>query len=104
MIPFVDFEEVRRQVTVEKALALIGWQATWRKGVLARGWCPLHSAVPHPSRIFCITRDGYYCHRCHAHGDVIDLWSRLMGLPAPKAAEHLCGKLRLAVPRRPARR
>jgi hypothetical protein len=99
MMQPIDFRQIKATVSMLRALQLVGWQPTWTRAELARGWCPLHSGTPHNSRIFCITTEGYYCWKCHAHGDVLDFWARHTGLPVVKAAEDLCARLHIPVPR-----
>ena len=48
--------------------------------------CPFHDDH-HPSlRLY---DDHFYCFACAAHGDVIDLAAKLLGIPGPEAIRHL---------------
>ena len=40
----------------------------------------------------------YYCHRCHRHGNQLDLWAAATRLPLHRAAIDLCRRLGREVP------
>ena len=51
-MPGVDFETVRRELTMEQVLDLLGFQPSTRSGVQWYGGCPLHASPPGHRRSF----------------------------------------------------
>lgn len=100
MIRPIDFTEMKRLISVRHALEQTGWSPVWVRGDLCRGPCPVHGSHDPSSRVLAVTSTAWYCHRCHAGGDVIRLWERLHGMTAVEAALDLCARFHLRVPRR----
>jgi len=86
----IDFQAVREAVPLAQVLGLVGWSPSWVKGQARRGWCPIHSARPHGSRIFAVDGNRWYCHQCKRGGDCIDLYAACKGLSLFRAAAELC--------------
>jgi hypothetical protein len=94
----VDFQAVRQLVPLKAVLTLLGWSASSQRGKQARGYCPLHSAERHHSRIFAVEGEKWYCHCCKKGGDAIDLYASVKGLSLWRAAAELCELTGQAVP------
>lgn len=83
---YVDFDHVRRQVSVEQAAAWLGLNLK-KVGQQFRGPCPLHDSG---SRALVLTpaENVWYCFapQCHAGGGVIELVMKVRGLGDRDAA------------------
>ena len=99
-MPGIDFDRLRAEITMEQVLNLLGFEPTRRKGPQWYGRCPLHASSSKRSCCFSVnlTLRCYYCHRCHSHGNHIDLWAAATKLPLYQAAIDLCQRLGRKVP------
>jgi len=109
-MPGIDYRQLRRQLRMTQVLRLVGFQMTWRRGPQLRGICPIPSCRCASRRSFSVhlVRQVYQCFACGAHGNPLDLWAAVHGLPLHRAALELCRAVNLAPPqlstRRPSRR
>jgi DNA primase len=105
-MPGIDYHALRQQITMREVLSLIGFRATWRQGPQLRGRCPLPGCEDRSARSFSVhlTRQIYRCFTCRAHGNALDLWAAVNGLPLYPAAITLCRALHRNPPRLPASR
>jgi transposase len=92
--PRVDFAYLRAQVTLEQVLRHLGVFAGLRgRGPQVRGCCPIHDRDGTQARTFSghLGRGVFQCFQaeCGAHGNVLDLWAAVQGLPLYEAALHL---------------
>jgi DNA primase len=101
----IDYRALRRALRLGQVLELLGFAATSRVGAQVRGPCPLHGARSPRSRSFAahLERHCWQCFRCGAGGNALDLWMAVTRLPLYEAAEDLCHRLNLEMPRLPAR-
>ncbi len=99
-MPGVDFDRVRAEITMEQVLSLLGFQPSSRSGVQWYGSCPLHESRSGRRREFSVNvaRGRYYCHRCHSHGNQLELWAAARNLPLHRAAIDLCDRLGHKIP------
>jgi DNA primase len=99
-MPGVDFECVRREITMEQVLDLLGFEPARRSGVQWYGRCPLHESGPGRHRCFSVNLalGRYYCHGCRSHGNQLELWAAATKLPLHQAALDLCHRLGHAIP------
>jgi DNA primase len=99
-VPGVDFERVRTEITMEQVLNLLGFQPADRTGVQWYGSCPLHESASKRRRSFSVNVaiGRYCCHRCHSHGNQLDLWAAATKLPLHQAALDLCRRLGREIP------
>jgi transposase len=98
--PRVDFAFVRQQITIEAVLRHLGLLAKLRgRGPQLRGCCPVHDQAGSKQRTFSVHlgKDLFQCFEaaCGAHGNVLDLWAAVHGLPLYEAALHLAETFRL---------
>jgi DNA primase len=100
-VPGIDFDRVRAEITMEQVLSLLGFQPSNRSGMQWYGRCPLHQARSGRSRSFSVNLaiGRYCCHRCHSHGNQLELWAAAKKLPLHEAAVDLCQRLGHDVPR-----
>ncbi|MCO6453953.1 MAG: hypothetical protein J5I93_01450 [Pirellulaceae bacterium] len=98
-MPGIDFRRLRAEISMEQVLALLDFEPSHRSGPQWYGRCPLHESTSR-SRPFSVnvSLGSFSCHRCHKHGDVIDLWAAATGLLLHPAAIDLCDALRREVP------
>jgi DNA primase len=99
-VPGIDFNRLRAEITMAQVLELLAFEPVTRSGGQWYGHCPLHEAPPQPKRYFSVnlTLGRYYCHRCHSHGNHLDLWVAATQLPLHQAAIDLCQRLGREVP------
>jgi DNA primase len=99
-VPGVDFDRVRAAITMEQVLNLLGFQPSNGSGVQWYGRCPLHEPRSRRDRSFSVNLalGRYYCHRCHNHGNQLELWAAATRLPLHQAAVDLCRRLGRDVP------
>jgi len=99
-MPGIDFNRLRAEITIEQVLSQLGFQPTARSGDQLRGPCPVHESTSPRSRTFSVnlTSGRYYCHKCHSHGNHLELWAAVRHLPIFEAALDLCQALGYPVP------
>jgi DNA primase len=99
-MPGIDFHKLRREITMEQVLDLLGFQCIRRRGDQWYGYCPLHeSETKHrPAFSVNVARNCYYCHKCRRGGDQFKLWAEATKLPLYPATIDLCHQLGLEVP------
>src|SRR5688572_15638449 len=97
----IDFRELRAAIAMRDVVALIDFVPTVVRGDQLRGPCPLHRSNNPRSTSFSISlgKNAFRCFRCGAAGNHLDLWVAVTKLPLYEAAEELCRRLGLAVPR-----
>jgi DNA primase len=105
-MPGIDLRALRDQVRLAQVLELLGFVPTARAGAQVRGPCPVHGSRTPRSRVFAahLERHCWYCFRCGAGGNALDLWVAVTRLPLYEAALDLCQRLPLEVPWLPAGR
>lgn len=77
-------DEVKARVPIREAVRRYAPGMTWRGGQAI--CCPFHAEKTPSMRLF---EDHFHCFGCGAHGDVIDLVGRLLGIGAQRALETL---------------
>jgi len=99
-VPGVDFDRVRAEITMEQVLSLFGFQPSKRSGVQWYGSCPLYQSTSGRCRSFSVNVaiGRYYCHRCHSHGNQLELWAAVTKLPLHQATIDLCLRLGRDIP------
>jgi DNA primase len=99
-MPGVDFNRVRTEITMEQVLSLLGFQPVSRLRVQWYGSCPLHEPKPGRRRSFSVNvvNGRYYCHRCHSHGNQLELWAVATKQSLYQAAIDLCRRLGRDIP------
>ena len=100
IMPGVDFNVLRTEITMQQVLNQLGFQPTSRSGNQLHGPCPVHRSTSSRSRSLSVNLDSrrYYCHKCHSHGNQLELWAAVTKLPMHQAAIDLCRALGREVP------
>jgi DNA primase len=100
-MPAIDLAMLRSQVTIEQVLTLLGFIPSRRNGRWLRGPCPVHQSSRSQSRDLWVdlATHRYRCFRCHSAGRQLDLWAAAHHLSVHAAAEDLCRRLGIPVPR-----
>ena len=100
IMPGVDFNVLRTEITMEQVLNQLGFQPTSRSGNQLHGPCPVHGSTSSGSRTFSVNLDSgrYYCHKCESHGNHLELWAAVNKLSMYEAAIDLCRVLGREVP------
>lgn len=105
-MPGIDYRQLRKRITMEQVLDLLGFQPIWRRGPQLRGHCLIpgcRSTSPRPFSVH-LVRQIYRCFACGSHGNALDLWAAVRGLPLHATALDLCQAASLDPPRLPASR
>lgn len=91
-MPGVDFDMLRRAITMQQVLDEIGFRATRRNADQLHGPCPVHGSTSTTSRVFSVNLDTgrYYCHKCKSHGNQLELYAVVQGTTLYQAAIDLC--------------
>jgi len=99
-MPGIDLRQVRREVTIQQVLNLLGFAPTARHGPRLRGPCPIHGDCRPRSRDFSVHLGchRYRCFCCHSAGTQLDLWAAVHHLSIYAAAEDLCRRLGIPIP------
>jgi len=94
-MPGIDFQRLRAEIPMTQVLDLLAFEPVTRSGVQCYGRCPLHEASAKGKRSFSVNLvlGRYYCHRCHSHGNALELWAAASQLPLYQAAIDLCHRL-----------
>ena len=100
LVPGIDFEAVRSQVSMAQVLKLLGFVAQRSKGEQVRGPCPVHRSASPRSRSFSanLGKNAYRCFGCGSAGNQLDLWAAATKTSLHDATIDLCEKLHLEVP------
>lgn len=98
----VDYAYLRRQITIERALAHLGVLHRLRgSGQERRGPCPLHDPTGTGKRDFSVNlrKNVFRCFHspCAQAGNVLDLWAAVQGLNLHEAALHLADTFHLQI-------
>jgi DNA primase len=99
-MPGVDFNRLRTEIAMEQVLHLLRFQPSDRSGKQWYGSCPLHDGASRRDRSFSVNVaiGRYYCHRCHSHGNQLELWAAATKTPLHQATIDLCRLLGREVP------
>jgi len=97
-MPGVDFDRLRREITMEQVLHLLHFEPKTRCGAQWYGRCPVQeSRCPRAFSVNVHARR-YYCHHCGSRGNQIELWATVTHQPLHQAAIDLCRALGKEVP------
>lgn len=99
-MPGVDFNRLRREITMEQVLNLLQFEPKTRSGAQWYGRCPVHHSDARRLRSFSVNVDTrrYYCHQCRCYGNQLELWAAVTRLSLHQAAIDLCHALGREVP------
>ena len=99
-MPGVDFEVLRKRISMADVLRLLEFQACSRRGDQLRGPCQVHGSSNPQSRSFSanLRLGRYHCFRCGSPGNALELWSAVRGISIWASAIELCKSLGLEVP------
>jgi len=99
-MPGVDFDVLRREITMQQVLNELGFQAAHCNGDQLRGPCPVHGSSSKHSHVFSVnlSEGRYYCHKCKSHGNQLELYAAARNTTVYQAAVDLCHALGREVP------
>lgn len=92
-MPSLDFESIKRAITIDEVMSLIGWKGQLEPRGTERGPCPVHGSKNPKSRSFCVTGQEWYCHGCKQGGGVLELYRLVCQKPIYEATLELCERL-----------
>ena len=87
---FIDFQEIKKTVTIEQAAALLGLQLK-ASGQQMRGPCPACKAGGDRALVITPAKQAFYCFGSGQGGDVIGLAAHIRNCTMKEAAEFLSG-------------
>ena len=82
-----DIDKIRSVADVETVVESLGIE-TRRTGRNISILCPVHDDQHYGSCF--LTKRGFYCHACGAHGDIFKLTSLVRNASFPEACEYVC--------------
>jgi DNA primase len=99
-MPAIDFDRLRREVSMQDVLDLLGFQPASRRGDQLHGPCPVHKSTSPGARTFSANLGSgrYYCHKCHSGGNQLELWAAVHSLSFYEGSLDLCHALGREVP------
>ena len=99
-MPGIDFDILRREITMQQVLNQLGFHATSQRGHQLRGPCHIHGSASPGSRSFSVNleRGRYQCFSCGSKGNQLELWAEARRLRIYEAAIDLCQALGREVP------
>jgi DNA primase len=91
---------LRAEITMQQVLNQLGFEPASQRGSQLHGPCPVHGSNSPRSRTFSVNLDTgrYYCHKCHSHGNQLELWAAVHSLSLYQAALDLCRALGRDIP------
>ena len=102
--PWIDFQELRRRISIRQVLELLEWnpvQGDWdRANGQLRGPCPIHHGQNPRSFSVNLDRNLFRCFKpcCDEKGNQLDLYAIATSQPLRQAAAELCQRLRIETP------
>jgi transposase len=99
----IDFQAVRSRTSIRQVLALLDFDPVEIRGDQVRGACPVHGSTSPHSRSFSanLAKNVYRCFKCQSQGNHLDLWAVATSQSLYLAANDLCEKLQIELPRIP---
>lgn len=99
-MPGIDFARLRREITMQDVLYLVGFQPSQATGDQWYGGCPLHGSTSDRPRHFSVNLASrrYCCHKCHSHGNQLELWAAFTRQKFHSAMIALCHALGREIP------
>lgn len=87
----LDFKRLNEDLPALAVLQALRLQAASYTCEEWRGRCPYHQSSSKRPRSLAVSLSlrKFVCHRCGAHGDLIDLWSKVRGVPLWEAGVDL---------------
>lgn len=98
--PRVDFKAYKSGHFLRLVIAEFGLKSSRGTPLTHRGPCPMCCDGKPAARFFAceMSKGVWYCHKCRASGDALDLWARLAKVAVWQAALDLSAKDRTPVP------
>jgi DNA primase len=105
-MPGIDYEELKRRISMTKVLDVLSWKPSVRRRSEWRGKCPIHSSKSSQSRRFVVDVQGnrFHCFGCEVGGNHFDLFMKVTKLDIYRAAVELCRRVGVPVPYKPEQR
>ena len=99
-MPGIDFDSLRRDITMEQVLHLLRFEPTHQNGEQWYGPCPLHECSSRRPRCFSVNMkiQCYYCYKCRSNGNQLQLWAAVTRQPLHQATIQLCRLLARPIP------
>ena len=89
-MPFIDFEEVKRTVSIEDAAQRLGLKMR-KSGNQLRAPCPICKSGGDRALVITPAKNLFYCFAAQSGGDQLQLVAHVMSLGVKEAAEWLGG-------------
>ena len=92
-VPSLDYDRIKSEIKLREVLDHLGWRPIWSCGERRRGPCPIHGSTSERSRIFAVSGDRWFCHKCKVGGGWLELWMRIYKLSVYPATLNACAAL-----------
>jgi len=97
-MPGIDFDDVRKRVSILDVLALLEFRPVRGAGCCLRGPCPFACGSSPRDFAAYLDTNRYQCFRCRRSGNAIELWAAIRRLTFSAAAEDVCRRLGIEPP------
>lgn len=99
-MPGVNFNTLRAELRIGQVLEQLRFHPTRRSGSQLHGPCPVHESISErgDSLSINLTSGRYFCHKCHSHGNALELWAAMHKLSICDAALDICRALGREIP------
>jgi DNA primase len=88
MSAYIDFGELKRRVSIEQVVQMLGLQMK-RSGPQLRSGCPMCRSGGERALAVTVERSSFYCFAKKEGGDAIALASHVLGIPPREAGEKI---------------
>ena len=90
MSTYVDFKELKSNVSIEQAVTMLGL-ALKKHGDQLRGRCPIHGGANDREFVVTLSKGLFFCFGGCGGGDLISLVAKVKGVSAKEAASLIAG-------------
>lgn len=97
-MPLIDFAEVRKLVSLETVMELLGLGTPQKMGRNSYGRCPLGCSSHPRCCSFDFQRGLWNCWKCHQGGDQLNLYAARLSTTVYTAALELCQRAGIQPP------
>ena len=99
-MPGIDFDVLRKEISMQQVLDLIDFEPTNRTGPQLHGPCPIHRSTSKRSRSLSVNLElgRYRCHKCGSQGNTLELWAAVRQTSLYNASIDLCQTLGRNIP------
>lgn len=97
-VPSINYDILRRAVTLEEVMMLVGYRLNTMIGCTGRGPCPFRCSPDARCCSIDFRMKCWKCHRCNKCGGVLDFYAAFSGRELFTSCLDLCRRMRIDVP------